>query len=101
MPPGLFIPTALAKLIEEENLILCVTHGNGPQVGMLALKDPETTLDVLGSESEGQIGYHIETELANQLPPEVRMRSKLLPYLIHVLVGYSGARFAALKAGRG
>lgn len=66
-----FLAAALAQLIAEENLILCVTHGNGPQVGMLALKDPETTLDVLGSESEGQIGYHIETELAGQLPAEV------------------------------
>lgn len=35
---------------------------------MLAVLAPETTLDVLGAESEGQIGYHIETELTRALP---------------------------------
>lgn len=51
-----------------------VTHGNGPQVGLLALQGeafPDVRpypLDVLGAESEGMIGYLIEQELVNELP---------------------------------
>jgi carbamate kinase len=51
-----------------------VTHGNGPQVGLLALQaqaTPEVApypLDVLGAESEGMLGYVIERELRNALP---------------------------------
>jgi carbamate kinase len=51
-----------------------VTHGNGPQVGLLALQaqahrgvDPYP-LDVLGAETEGQIGYLLESELSSRLP---------------------------------
>jgi carbamate kinase len=53
---------------------LVVTHGNGPQVGLLALQDaayrPSEAypLDVLGAETEGMIGYLIEQELSNLLP---------------------------------
>ncbi|HVY98593.1 MAG TPA: carbamate kinase [Dongiaceae bacterium] len=53
---------------------LVVTHGNGPQVGLLALQaasgpaDGQYPLDVLGAESEGMIGYLIEQELRNALP---------------------------------
>jgi len=51
-----------------------VTHGNGPQVGLLALQGEALSdihpypLDVLGAESEGMIGYLIEQELTNELP---------------------------------
>jgi carbamate kinase len=44
---------------------LVVTHGNGPQVGLLALTANGYPLDVLGSETEGQIGYVLELELDN------------------------------------
>jgi carbamate kinase len=50
-----------------------VTHGNGPQVGLLALMSTAYTatapypLDVLGSETEGQIGYVLELELDNAI----------------------------------
>ena len=50
---------------------LVVTHGNGPQVGLLALMSDAYTdvepypLDVLGSETEGQIGYVVEMQLDN------------------------------------
>ena len=53
---------------------LVVTHGNGPQVGMLALqaaagpKDGAYPLDVLDAESEGMMGYLNEQELDNALP---------------------------------
>ena len=53
---------------------LVVTHGNGPQVGLLALQNAAYTetapypLDVLGAESEGMIGYVLEQELGRHLP---------------------------------
>ncbi|EIK52998.1 carbamate kinase [Stutzerimonas kunmingensis] len=52
---------------------LVITHGNGPQVGLLALQgaaykpDEAYPLDVLGAETEGMIGYVIEQELENAL----------------------------------
>ncbi len=52
---------------------LVVVHGNGPQVGLLALQAASYTevapypLDVLGAESEGMIGYMIEQELTGRL----------------------------------
>ena len=67
--------TALAA-IQPGNEML-VTHGNGPQVGLLALQgnaykpDEAYPLDVLGAETEGMIGYMIEQELGNLLPFDV------------------------------
>ncbi len=52
---------------------LVVTHGNGPQVGLLSLMSDAYEavapypLDVLGAETEGQIGYVIELELGNAI----------------------------------
>jgi carbamate kinase len=66
---------ALAPVAEKHELVLA--HGNGPQVGLLALqasayKDVEAyPLDVLGAQTEGMIGYIIEQELGNLLPFEV------------------------------
>lgn len=65
---------ALAPLCEAHDTV--ITHGNGPQVGMLALQEiaytdvEEYPLDVLGAETEGMIGYMIEQELGNRLPFE-------------------------------
>ncbi|MER8693098.1 carbamate kinase [Mesorhizobium opportunistum] len=64
--------SALAELIGEGHSVV-VTHGNGPQVGLLALQaaanpgDGAFPLDVLGAESAGMIGYVIEQELGNLL----------------------------------
>ncbi len=64
------------KEIVDAGHDLVVTHGNGPQVGLLALqgtawKSGEVyPLDVLSAETEGMIGYLIEQELSNLLPPE-------------------------------
>jgi carbamate kinase len=62
---------AIAPAVETHKLV--ITHGNGPQVGLLALRsdaykgvDPYP-LDVLDAESEGQIGYVIELELDNAI----------------------------------
>ncbi len=66
---------ALAPVAAEHQL--CISHGNGPQVGLLALQGAayggvETyPLDVLGAQTEGMIGYMIEQELGNLLPLEV------------------------------
>jgi carbamate kinase len=63
---------ALAPVALEHELV--IAHGNGPQVGLLALqgsayKAVETyPLDVLDAQTEGMIGYIIEQELGNQLP---------------------------------
>ena len=51
-----------------------VTHGNSPQVGLLALQSEAYRevhpfpLDILSAQSEGMIGYLIETELQSRLP---------------------------------
>jgi carbamate kinase len=66
---------ALAPIALEHQLV--VSHGNGPQVGLLALQGAAYTkvetypFDVLGAETEGMIGYMIEQELGNLLPFEV------------------------------
>ncbi|MEP3670495.1 MAG: carbamate kinase, partial [Roseibium sp.] len=64
----------LAPLAEDHELV--VTHGNGPQVGLLALQEAAYTdvdeypLDVLVGETMGMIGYMIEQEMGNLLPFE-------------------------------
>ena len=64
----------LAPLVPGNQLV--VTHGNGPQVGFLALQSAAYhevspyPLDVLGAQTEGMIGYMIEQELGNILPFE-------------------------------
>jgi carbamate kinase len=63
---------AIAELAREHEVV--VTHGNGPQIGLLALQgeaDPARRpypLDVLGAETEGMVGYMLDQELANALP---------------------------------
>jgi carbamate kinase len=66
---------ALAVVARQHGLV--VSHGNGPQVGLLALQaaayeqvEPYP-LDVLGAQTQGMIGYMIEQELGNILPFEV------------------------------
>ena len=39
---------------------LVVTHGNGPQIGLLAMQANPWPLDILGAETDGMIGYVIE-----------------------------------------
>ena len=56
---------------------LVLTHGNGPQVGLLALQSAAYAavqaypLDVLGAQTDGMIGYLLEQELGNLLPARV------------------------------
>ncbi|MGB3388633.1 MAG: carbamate kinase [Pseudaminobacter sp.] len=73
--------TALADLARQHDIV--VAHGNGPQVGLLALQAAaykEVTpypLDILGAESVGMIGYLVEQELANALPPGTKLATLL------------------------
>ncbi|EEA01909.1 carbamate kinase [Burkholderia sp. H160] len=67
--------TQIALIVPGNEIV--IAHGNGPQVGLLALqsaayKEVEAyPLDVLGAQTEGMIGYLIEQELGNLLPFEV------------------------------
>ena len=62
----------ISEIAKEYNVVL--VHGNGPQVGLLALQGLEYKkvapypLDVLGSETQGMIGYMLMQEFKNQLP---------------------------------
>jgi carbamate kinase len=64
---------ALAPLAMGDDLV--ITHGNGPQVGMLALESAEDRsisqpypFDVLGAQTQGMIGYWLVQALQNALP---------------------------------
>lgn len=65
----------LAAVVPGNEVV--VTHGNGPQVGLLALEAaayeavPAYPLDVLGAESQGMVGYLVEQELRRRLSPGV------------------------------
>jgi carbamate kinase len=72
---------SLAAVAQEHQLVL--SHGNGPQVGLLALQaaaykdvDPYP-LDVLGAQTEGMIGYVLEQELGNVMPSDVPLATIL------------------------
>jgi len=71
----------LAPIASEHELV--IAHGNGPQVGLLALqgaayKDvPTYPLDVLGAETQGMIGYLVEQELGNLVPFEKPLATML------------------------
>lgn len=71
----------LAPVAESNQLV--ISHGNGPQIGLLALEAaaytpvPPYPLDVLGAESQGMIGYLIEQELGNRLPGDSALAAML------------------------
>jgi carbamate kinase len=72
---------ALAAVAKNHQLVL--SHGNGPQVGLLALQaaayadvDPYP-LDVLGAQTEGMIGYVLEQELGNAMPRDAPLATML------------------------
>lgn len=64
----------IAEIVPGNEIV--VAHGNGPQVGLLALQAaayvdvPAYPLDVLGAQTEAMIGYVIEQELGNLLPDD-------------------------------
>jgi carbamate kinase len=86
---------ALAPLADEHDVIVC--HGNGPQVGLLALEsenDPELTrpypLDVLGAQTQGMIGYWLAQSLRN-----AGVSGSVLGVITQVVVDPADPAFAA------
>ena len=84
----------LAAIASEHDLV--ITHGNGPQVGLLALQNAAYRevapypLDVLGAESEGMVGYMLELALRNALPER-----ELVTLLTQVVVAADDPAFDA------
>ena len=72
---------SLAAVAKDHQLVL--SHGNGPQVGLLALQAAAYTdvdpypLDVLGAQTEGMIGYVLEQELGNAMPRDTPLATML------------------------
>ena len=83
----------IAEVAREHRVVL--THGNGPQVGLLALQNEayggvrSYPLDVLGAESEGMVGYLLEQELGRHLPDD-----RLATLLTQVVVDGDDPAFA-------
>ena len=73
---------AMGQVIEAGHRVI-ITHGNGPQVGLMALQDAAydqalaSPFDVLGAETEGMIGYLIEQELGNIIPAKNQVATLL------------------------
>lgn len=78
---------ALAELATDHDLV--VTHGNGPQVGLLAAQSEGTPFDVLVAESEGQIGALLAEELGRLLG-----RDRVVVVLTRVLVDRDDPAFS-------
>ena len=63
----------IASIAENGNYNIVITHGNGPQAGALMIQQedsdrvPAQDMDIVGSMSQGQIGYMLEQELQNLL----------------------------------
>jgi carbamate kinase len=86
---------ALAPLAADHELVIC--HGNGPQVGLLALEsqaDPSLSrpypLDVLGAQTQGMIGYWLTQSLRN-----AGVRRSVLAVITQTVVDASDPAFAA------
>ena len=72
MQNGIFLPIRqIARLSKQYRII--ITHGNGPQVGNLLLQQehsdavPRLPLEILVAQTQGQIGYMIESTLDSEL----------------------------------
>lgn len=57
---------SIVNLVEDGNDLI-ITHGNGPQVGMINLAMEDMPLPECGAMSQGYIGYHIQNAIQNQL----------------------------------
>ena len=83
----------LARVCGDDDLV--VTHGNGPQVGLLAIQTEvggyPAPLDVLGAASEGMIGFLVEEALAGRMPSR-----EVVVLLTQVVVDRDDPAFAPL-----
>ena len=88
----------LVDMIEDGHKLV-ITHGNGPQVGDILLKDemakavlPQMPLDVCGAESQGMIGYMIQRSLREELKRR-RIQTQVATILTETVVDPEDAAF--------
>ncbi|HPI38889.1 MAG TPA: carbamate kinase, partial [Ignavibacteriaceae bacterium] len=90
----------LAELIKK-NYTIVITHGNGPQVGNILLRNeagydtykiPKMPLDICVADSQGGIGYMIERQLLN-IFNDKKMRKNVVSIITQVLVDKNDAAF--------
>lgn len=86
----------------SENHQLILTHGNGPQVGVLASERKNVTFDVLGAESQGQIGYVFSQALGTvgkiAVPIITQVRVDCLDSAFHNPTKYVGTVYDKTEA---
>jgi len=97
---------ALTDLMQEGHKII-ITHGNGPQVGVLmhqgeiaSAEVPPMPLDVLVAETQGQIGYMVQNTLANILRRR-QVKRKVITVITQVIVDKSDPAFDEPTKGIG
>jgi len=87
----------IARLSRDYKII--ITHGNGPQVGNLLLQQeccdavPKLPLEILGAQTEGQIGYMIESTLDGELMSLGIYSKPLVTLITYVVVDQDDAAF--------
>ncbi len=88
----------IARLSKEHKIIL--THGNGPQVGNLLLQQeccdtlPRLPLEILVAQTEGQIGYMIESTLDGELMRQGVDYKPLVTLITYVVVDRNDPAFS-------
>lgn len=94
------IAALLMSLIERDYLV-CITHGNGPQVGSLLIQQekagdevPALPLDVLVAMTEGSLGYILQQSLLNELRKR-QVRRYVVTVVTQVVVDEDDPAFAA------
>ena len=96
---NLQVPMAQIAALSRDHRII-ITHGNGPQVGNLMLQQecchevPRLPLEILVAQTQGQIGYMIESTLDNQLMAIGIHDQRLVSLLSYVVVDESDPAFA-------
>jgi len=89
----------LAELLKHYNLV--ITHGNGPQVGNILLRNeagfdsykiPKMPLDICVADSQGGIGYMIERQIMNILF-EKKIKKNVVTLVTQVLVDKNDPAF--------
>lgn len=90
----------IAKLSTEYTIL--ITHGNGPQVGNLMLQQeccdrvPKLPLEILVAQTQGQLGYMIESTLDSELMAlGVHTQQKLVSLISYVVVNEKDPAFAS------
>jgi carbamate kinase len=95
----------VVKMMKPEDRLV-ITHGNGPQVGNLAVQQdmakeviPPQDLDVLGAMTQGQIGYMLQQMLDNQLA-DLGIKKPIVAVVNRVLVNRDDPEFQGENASK-